>query len=64
MDTQGLGSYHALDQSDQIIFCLAMLTSSHFVYNSMNTIDRNAISKLTMISDIAEGLDAGDRQEL
>jgi len=56
MDTEGLASNEENENHDLNIFCLALLLSSNFVYNSMRTIDRDAISKLSMVVDIAESL--------
>ena len=45
-DTEGMASTEADQNHDQRIFTLALLTSSHFIYNSKGTIDEDAISKL------------------
>ena len=58
-DTEGLGADDADDRHDLHIFCLSLLTSSHFIYNSMRTINRDAINKLKMVVEISKGLQDG-----
>lgn len=48
MDTEGLASIKANPTHDLKIFCLSILTCSHFLYNSKGTIDEDAINKLSM----------------
>lgn len=43
----GLGSFDATATHDVKIFSLAILLSSYFIYNSMGTIDENALDKLS-----------------
>ena len=43
IDTEGLNSMEAGTKHDCIIFALALLTSSFFVYNSVGTISESAI---------------------
>jgi hypothetical protein len=45
------GSSHDLK-----IFTLSILTSSHFIYNRMRTIDEDAINKLSMCVKLAKDL--------
>ena len=47
-DTEGLASTEADPNHDVKIFALAILTCSHFIYNSRGTIDKDAIDKLYM----------------
>ncbi len=55
MDTEGLAAaFEGNEDHDLYIFCLALFTCSHFVYNSKNTIDRDAISKFSMVVEIAK----------
>uniref|UniRef100_A0A8C7MN90 GB1/RHD3-type G domain-containing protein n=1 Tax=Oncorhynchus kisutch TaxID=8019 RepID=A0A8C7MN90_ONCKI len=47
LDTEGLGDVEKGDEkNDNWIFSLAVLLSSTLVYNSMGTIDNNALEKL------------------
>ena len=43
MDSEGMGSMNEDQNHDTRIFMLALLLSSFFVYNSMGTIDENAL---------------------
>lgn len=52
-DTEGMASTEADQNHDQRIFTLALLTSSHFIYNSKGTIDEDAISKLYLSAELA-----------
>ncbi|XP_043935334.1 guanylate-binding protein 2-like [Protopterus annectens] len=55
LDTEGLGDVEKGDQkNDCWIFCLAVLLSSTFVYNSMGTIDQTAVERLHYITELSE----------
>jgi hypothetical protein len=43
VDTEGLGGFDEDNDHDMRIFALALLLSSSFVYNSMGSIDENAL---------------------
>ena len=43
VDSEGLGVLNEDQNHDTRIFLLALLISSYFVYNSMGTIDENAL---------------------
>lgn len=49
IDSEGIGAFDEDDNHDSKIFLLALLLSSYFVYNSMGTIDENAINNLSLI---------------
>ena len=49
LDTEGLGSTIRSETYDARVFALTLLLSSFFVYNSVGTIDGNAISKLSLV---------------
>ncbi len=56
IDTEGLGSAFE-DRNETIdmeIFCLGVLLSSLFVYNSMKNIDENAIESLALVINFAK----------
>jgi hypothetical protein len=52
-DTEGLASTVADQNHDVKIFSLAILTCTHFIYNSSGTIDKDAIDKLSMCVKLA-----------
>ncbi|XP_028841089.1 guanylate-binding protein 1-like [Denticeps clupeoides] len=55
LDTEGLGDVEKGDEKhDTWIFCLAVLLSSTLVYNSMGTIDNNALEKLHYVTELTE----------
>ena len=56
MDTEGLGSaFEDRNESiDMEIFCLSMLLSSFFIYNSMKNIDETAIENLALVINFAK----------
>ncbi|XP_076151636.1 uncharacterized protein LOC143134838 isoform X2 [Alosa pseudoharengus] len=55
LDTEGLGDVEKGDEKhDTWIFCLAVLLSSTLVYNSMMTIDNNALEKLQYVTELTE----------
>ncbi|KAL2103141.1 hypothetical protein ACEWY4_000009 [Coilia grayii] len=55
LDTEGLGDVDKGDEKhDTWIFCLAVLLSSTLVYNSMGTIDNNALEKLQYVTELTE----------
>lgn len=49
IDSEGIGAMDEDENHDSKIFLLALLLSSYFIYNSMGTIDENAINNLSLI---------------
>lgn len=54
IDTEGLGAFNATSSHDSRIFSLALLLSSYFIYNSVGTIDEQAISTLSLVANISK----------
>ncbi|KAM9109272.1 guanylate-binding protein 7-like isoform 1-T2 [Megaptera novaeangliae] len=55
LDTEGLGDVEKGDsRNDSWIFALAVLLSSIFVYNSMNTINHQALEQLHYVTELTE----------
>uniref|UniRef100_A0A8C3WV75 GB1/RHD3-type G domain-containing protein n=1 Tax=Catagonus wagneri TaxID=51154 RepID=A0A8C3WV75_9CETA len=55
LDTEGLGNVEKGDpKNDSWIFALAVLLSSIFVYNSMNTINHQALEQLNYVTELTE----------
>ncbi|KAJ8271619.1 hypothetical protein COCON_G00104780 [Conger conger] len=55
LDTEGLGDVEKGDQAnDNWIFSLAVLLSSTFVYNSMGTINNEAVMSLHYVTELTE----------
>lgn len=62
MDTEGLGSLEQGTEHDTRIFSLAILLSSYFCYNSMGTIDNDALNQLNLVANLTKHIQikAGD----
>jgi len=54
LDTEGIGGLEADAQYDARIFSLATLLCSTLVYNSLGSIDENAISSLSFIANLTQ----------
>nr|DBA18958.1 TPA: hypothetical protein GDO54_014848 [Pyxicephalus adspersus] len=55
LDTEGLGDVQKGNKkNDTNIFCLSVLLSSVLVYNSIRTIDEDAVEKLRFVGELAE----------
>lgn len=52
MDTEGLGALDEDSNHDVRIFSLAILLSSFFIYNSVGSIDENALSSLSLVINL------------
>jgi hypothetical protein len=49
IDSEGIGAFDEDENHDTKIFLMALLLCSYFIYNSMGTIDENAINNLSLI---------------
>lgn len=56
VDSEGIGAFDEDVNHDTKIFLLAMLLCSNFIFNSMNTIDENAINSLSLIINLSNEL--------
>ena len=56
MDSEGIGAFNEDQNHDTRIFLLALLLSSYFIYNSMGTIDENALQNLSLIVNLSKQL--------
>ena len=65
LDTEGLGSTDRDPHLDNKIFVLSLLLSSFFVLNTKNVIDRDAIKKLAIMTDLSKFINSsiGENQE-
>ena len=59
VDTEGLGAFDETQDHDVRVFCLAILLSSYFVYNSMGTIDENALCQLYLVVNLTKNIQMG-----
>jgi hypothetical protein len=53
LDTEGLSSPDSETETDNKIFVLSLLLSSLFLYNTKGVIDRDAIKKLAIMTDLS-----------
>jgi hypothetical protein len=56
IDSEGIGAFNEDENHDTKIFLLALLLSSFFIYNSMGTIDENALNNLSLIVNLSKEL--------
>ena len=57
IDSEGLNSCERGDQTiDMLIFTMAVLLSSQFVYNSMTAIDENALEALSLVCNLSKSI--------
>lgn len=56
IDSEGIGAFNEDQNHDTRIFLLALLLSSYFIYNSMGTIDENALQNLSLIVNLSKEL--------
>lgn len=56
IDSEGIGAFDEDETHDTKIFLLALLLSSFFIYNSMGTIDENALNNLSLIVNLSKEL--------
>ncbi|KAL0963676.1 hypothetical protein UPYG_G00309410 [Umbra pygmaea] len=64
LDTEGLGDVEKGDEkNDNWIFSLAVLLSSTLVYNSMGTIDNNALEKLHYVTELTKHMKVKSNQQ-
>ena len=56
IDTEGLGAFDEEENHDAKIFLLAILLSSLLVYNSVGSIDENALNNLSLVVNLSKTL--------
>lgn len=54
IDTEGLGAFDEDENHDAKIFLLALLLSSFIIYNSVGTIDENALNNLSLVINLSK----------
>ena len=69
VDSEGIGGLDEDNNHDMRIFSLALLLSSYFLYNSVGSIDENALSSLSLVVNITKHIhlkstDIDDSSEL
>ena len=56
MDTEGLGALDEDSNHDVRVFSLAILLSSQFIYNSMGSIDENALNSMSLVINLTKNI--------
>lgn len=54
IDTEGMGGLDEDNSHDMRIFSLAVLLSSYFLYNSMGSIDENALQAMSFVTSLSK----------
>ena len=62
VDSEGIGAFNEDEDHDTRIFLLALLLSSYFIYNSMGTIDENALQNLSLIVNLSKQLEVSGQK--
>jgi len=57
IDTEGLGALDEEANHDMKIFCLAVLLSTTFIYNSVGSIDESALQTLSLVLNLVNNID-------
>ena len=63
VDTEGIGSLDADADHDAKIFALALLLSSYFIYNSVGSIDENALNALSLVVELTKHIKTKSEKE-
>ena len=56
IDTEGFAGMDEGVNHDSKIFLFSLLLSSYFIYNSVGTIDENALNSLSLIINLARDI--------
>lgn len=62
IDSEGIGALNEDANHDTRIFLLALLLSSYFIYNSMGTIDENALQNISLIVNLSKEIQIKERE--
>lgn len=62
IDTEGFGAFDEDQNHDIRIFTLAILLCSYFVYNSLGSIDENAIQSLSFVINLSKHIQMKNTQ--
>ena len=63
IDTEGFGAFDEDQNHDIKIFTLSVLLSSYFIYNSMGSIDENAIQSLSFVINLSKNIQLKGKYE-
>ena len=63
IDTEGLGALDQDSNHDTRVFSLAVLLSSFFIYNSVGSIDEEALQSLSLVVNLTKHIQVRSKQE-
>ena len=63
IDSEGIGALDEDKNHDTRIFLLALLLSSYFIYNSMGTIDENALQTISLIVNLSNQIRIKEKEK-
>ena len=63
LDSEGIGALDEDNNHDVKIFSLAILLSSCFIYNSVGSIDENAISNLGLVVNLSKHIQIKSKED-
>jgi hypothetical protein len=63
LDTEGLGGTDASDRHDSRVFALAVLLCSKLIYNSLGSIDEDAISNLSFVANLTQMIHVNSKKQ-
>lgn len=63
LDTEGFGGINENANHDNRIFIFSLLLSSMFIYNSIGSIDENALQTLSLIVNLAKNIQLGESKK-
>ena len=61
IDSEGIGALDEDTTHDSKIFALTILLSSIFLYNSVGSIDENAINNLSLIANLTKNIQVNSK---
>lgn len=64
LDTEGFGGINENQNHDTRIFIFSLLLSSMFIYNSIGSIDENALQTLSLIVNLAKNIQLGEAKNV
>ena len=63
IDTEGIGALDEDQTHDTRIFTLAILAASSFIYNSVGSIDENALQNLSLVVNLTKSIQISTHEE-
>lgn len=63
IDSEGIGAIDEDENHDTRIFLLALLLSSYFIFNSMGTIDENALQTISLIVNLSNHIQIKEHEK-